>query len=126
MILSMLFSVISSGLFGFLTIKLKGDQVISGVAINLLFTGLATFLSPILGPIISNGNANKLKLDYVPILQIGRTNIFGSTLIMFIIISLIFVALWFFIHKTPFGLRFRAVGENPNAIDPQGINVNRI
>ncbi len=126
MILSMVFSVVSSGLFGFLTIKLKSDHVISGVAINLLFAGLATFLSPILGPIISNGNSNKLKSDYVPIFQIGDTNIFGSTLIMFVIIGLIFIALWFFIHKTAFGLRFRAVGENPNAIDAQGINVDKI
>ena len=51
MLLAMIFTLISSSLFAFLTINLKTDQIVAGTAINMNFLGLATFLNGPLGQV---------------------------------------------------------------------------
>ena len=125
LLFSMLISILLSFVFGYLTIKLKTNHIIAGTAINLLVAGLATFLTKPLGQAISNGAKPKLTSYFQPTIQIADGSLFGETIIIFIIVIVCVVALWFLISKTRFGLRFKAVGDNPNAVDAQGLSVNK-
>lgn len=124
LLLSTIFTIICSSLFGFLTIKLKTNQIIAGTAINMLVAGLGTFLSEPLGPILSNNVHPVLTSSYLPIQQLGtNSGFYLSTLLIFIFTLILVVGLFIMIQYTPFGLRIRAIGNNPNAVDAQGIDV---
>lgn len=110
----------------FLSITLKADQVISGTAINLFSTALASFL---IFKIFKKGG----QTDIVPSLPyhvpnfIANIPFFGpiiKDLNWFVILAVIAVIIAnFVLFKTPVGLRIRAVGEHPAAADTLGINV---
>lgn len=125
MLLAMIFTLISSSLFAFLTINLKTDQIVAGTAINMTFLGLATFLTGPLGQVLSNGLHTKLQSGFLPFGEIAHSQIYGSTIIIFLIVIAILSGLFVMMKFTPFGLRLRAIGNNPNAVDAQGINVTK-
>ncbi len=124
MLLAMIISILLSWLFGFLVIKTKCDHTIAGTAINLLMAGLATFLTGPLGSAISGGIYQKLTPNYSSLFHISGS-LFGDVFIILFIVLVIVGILWFLISKTRFGLRFKAVGDNPNAVDAQGLDVNK-
>lgn len=123
MILAVIVSGLLSSVFGFLVIKLKCNHVIAGTAINLVIAGLALFLTQPLGNAISGGEIPKLKPGYIPSHNLDLGGIRGETIIILVITLLIIGISWFVISKTKYGLRFKAVGDNPNAVDAQGLNV---
>lgn len=133
LLLAVLCSVLLSWLFGLLVIKIKTNHVISGTAINLVVAGIATFITAPLGAAISNlgdASAQKLITQFPPAWRIqgalGESSFFfGETILIFAVALLIIGIAMFIINKTRFGLRFKAVGDNPNAVDSQGLNVNR-
>ncbi|GAA5414859.1 ABC transporter permease [Ureaplasma ceti] len=125
MLLSMVCTLAMSSLFAFLTIHLKANQIVAGTAINMLGAGLATFLTQPLGPLLSNGLHTKLQSDYLGIDGLGGSQFMLTSLLLFIAILIIAVGLWVLMKYTPFGLRLRAIGNNPNAVDAQGINVTK-
>lgn len=129
-------ALLFSGIHGLASINFKGNQAISGVALNFLAAGLTTFLgqswfhrggytpqlsgdqrfSPITLPF-----ANELR--EVPILgQIYYELISGHNIITYFAFIAVPVTAWV-LFRTRFGLRLRAVGENPKAIDTAGISV---
>ncbi|AAF30418.1 ABC transporter permease [Ureaplasma parvum] len=123
LIIAGILTIPTSLLFGFLTIKLKTNQIIAGTAINLLASGVATFVTYPLGDKIADKTS--LSSDYLGLMKIGdgiNTIYIGSILIL-IAVVLITIGLMIMMKKTPFGLRLYAIGENPNAADAQGINV---
>ncbi len=124
MILSMLLSIILSWLYGYIIIKTKCDHTIAGTAVNLLMAGLATFLTSPLGAAISNGTHQKLTPNYSLQFHISGS-LFGIVFVILAIVLVIVGVLWFIFAKTRFGLRFNAVGDNPNAVDAQGLDVNK-
>lgn len=124
-LLSMIFTLIASSIFGFLTINLKTDQIIAGTAIDMVFLGLATFLTEPLGPLLSNGQHTKLQSPFLQAGGIGGSQIYTTTIVLFIITAIIIAGLFVMMKYTPFGLRLRAIGNNPNAVDAQGINVTK-
>lgn len=123
-IIAVILSVTLSGLFGLLTIKLKVNHVLAGTAINLLLAGIATFLTIPLGEAISNGVIPKLKIEYIPSWKIVD-GFFGETILILVISIILIGVSMFVINRTRFGLRFKAIGDNPNAVDAQGVNVNK-
>ena len=128
-----------SGIHGLASINFKGNQTISGVALNFLAAGLTTFLgqswfkrggytpqlsgdqrfSPISLPF-----ADQLK-DVPVIGQIYWELISGHNIITYFAFLAVPVTA-FVLFRTRFGLRLRAVGENPKAIDTAGISVTRL
>ncbi|WP_440708461.1 ABC transporter permease [Herbiconiux sp. YIM B11900] len=110
------------------SIKYLVDQVIVGVVLNVLVTGLTSFLySQVLtaDPTLLN-SPPRFQAFPIPVLSeipiIGPT-LFRQTLIvylMYIAVAVVFFALF----KTKWGLRVRAVGEHPQAADTVGIKVN--
>jgi simple sugar transport system permease protein len=113
-------AAVVGGLVGYLhavaTIALRANQIISGVAINMLGVGGTVFLCQVCvggERSFSLGPADRLPVwgAFIPL-----------TYMAFIVVGLAFV----FAYFTVPGLRLRAVGEHPRAADTQGINVNRI
>jgi ABC-type uncharacterized transport system permease subunit len=93
-------------------IQYKADQVVTGTAINILMLGLPAFLSGAF--FLSSGSTPQIPKDHL----IPWTPI---------VMALVLVPLsWYVLYKTPFGLRLRSVGENPEAADAAGVPVARM
>lgn len=109
-------------------IKYLVDQVIVGVVLNVLVTGLTSFLySKVLA-----GNPQMLNhpprlpewpIPFLSDIPIIGPVLFRQTIIEYLMYIAIF-AVWFGLFKTRWGLRLRSVGEHPEAADTVGINVN--
>ena len=93
-------------------IRYKADQVVSGTAINILMIGVPALLS---GALFESTGATP---------QIPKENLIQTTPI--VIAFLLVPVTVYILYYTPFGLRLRAVGENPEAADTAGISVARI
>lgn len=131
--------VLLSWLHGFACVSHRGDQVVSGVAINILALGLTVVLGlawfhqggqtpplsnqvrlqsiwpgaaaalqgiPFVGPALGDGLLSHNALVYAALLLVGVA--------------------WWTLYRTRFGLRLRAVGENPHMVDAAGVSVIRL
>ena len=93
-------------------IRYKADQVVTGTAINILMIGMPAFLSGAF--FLSSGSTPQIPKEHlIPWLPI---------VIAFALVPIS----WYVLYKTPFGLRLRAVGENPEAADAAGVKVARM
>lgn len=124
---------------GVAAITLKGNQLIAGVAINMLAAGMTTFLGQTwfsqggrTPPLEEGGRFAPITLPFadqlagVPILgPIYADLISGHYLLVYIAFIMVGVTA-FVLYRTRFGLRLRAVGENPKAVDTAGISVVRL
>jgi ABC-type uncharacterized transport system permease subunit len=121
-------ALVSSVLAAF-SIKYLVDQVIVGVVLNVLVTGLTNFLySTVLSPANEVLNSpQRLARINIPVLSeipiIGPV-LFRQTIIIYIMYVAVF-AVWYGLFHTRWGLRLRSSGEHPQAADTVGINVNR-
>lgn len=135
--IAMLAAFIGGGIYAclhaLLCVRFRANQVISGVVINILAVALTTFLTTAVNKAISGGqSANKFILGIcdrfdVPVLsKIPVVGAFFQNMYLFewIILAIAFAA-WYGMNKTRFGMRLRACGENPQAVDAAGGNVNR-
>lgn len=123
LILTMICTMIMGVMHAFVCIKLKADHTIAGTAINLVGLALASFLNQPLARVLYIGTSySKITCLYQPCLPMGGS-LYGSSFILFGLVAAISIAVWIVVNKTKTGLRYRAVGENPNAVDTQGISV---
>ncbi len=104
------------------------DQVIVGVVLNVLITGLTNFFyTKIFAPVPALNYTDRFPKLAIPGLSdipiIGPV-LFKQTIIVYIMYVAVFVT-WYMLFKTRWGLRVRSVGEHPQAADTVGINVNR-
>ncbi|KKM08872.1 sugar ABC transporter permease [Clostridiales bacterium PH28_bin88] len=120
---------IFSLLHAFACITLNADQVISGIAINMIAGALTTFLAR---NITGSGNIqilHSLGRKNIPILAdipvLGKLFFTMSYPTTWLVLAIL-LSSWFILYKTPFGLRLRACGEHPHAADSAGINVYRL
>ncbi|ROQ54966.1 nucleoside ABC transporter membrane protein [Rathayibacter sp. PhB152] len=126
---AMIASVLVSFVLAAFAIKYLVDQVIVGVVLNVLVTGLTSFLySQVLTSDAAVFNS-PVKFDRLPIPGLSQVPILGpvlfnQTIIVYLMYFAIF-AVWWGLFKTKWGLRLRAVGEHPQAADTVGINVAR-
>lgn len=120
-IITGILTAIFSSLHGFATIKLKGNQVISGIAIGSLAVGLAFLFLNVFGTAQKIGyKLEKLALSPYST-ELGNIVSFSSFIFIVIIVFSLVV-----LNKTRWGLRMKAIGENPQAVDVAGVNVSRI
>jgi simple sugar transport system permease protein len=108
-----------------LSVSLRADQVVSGVAINLFAAGLSSFL--IYELYKTNGQTQVVSGIPYPSVAIAKIPIIGAFLAeldWFVILAIVLVFVGnFVLYKTSLGLRIRSVGEHPSAADTVGINV---
>ncbi|MFY0692348.1 MAG: ABC transporter permease [Paracoccaceae bacterium] len=129
-------SLALSGLHGMASITFRGNQLISGVAINFLAAGITVLVGQSwfrLGgrtpSLMGEGRFEPVTLPFaetlsgVPIFgPIYSELISGHTILVYV--GLLCVPLtWYVLFRTRFGLRLRAVGENPAAVDTAGVSV---
>lgn len=114
--LGLLFAVIIGMAFAAIhavvTVTYKVNQIVSGVALNILAEGIARFLSQNIF-----GQETQSAMNPYSFPSYRGMNVFALAVIPAALIS------WFVLNKTVFGLRLRSVGENPEAADTLGINV---
>lgn len=139
LLVAMLVATALSCLHGLACVSHGGDQVVSGVAINIVAAGMTVVLGiawfaqggqtppvsaavritpmlpglvlvlkdlPLLGPIVGEGLLSHNALVYLALLLVP--------------------AVWWLLFRTRFGLRLRAVGENPHMVDAAGVSVLRL
>jgi simple sugar transport system permease protein len=96
----------------FVCITCKADQVVTGTAINILFLGLPALLS---GAFFESTGAT-------PQIPQGELLPIAPIVLAFALVPVT----WYVLYRTPFGLRLRSVGENPEAADTAGIRVEAV
>jgi len=126
-------------LHGFATITHRGDQIVSGVAINILaagltiILGLAWFHQGGLTPALNNESRflsltlpYAEQLAFMPVLgPIYKELISGHNILVYVAFGIV-PLVWWVVFRTRFGLRLRAVGENPKAVDTAGLSVIKL
>lgn len=110
MLLSLVHAVVS--------IKYKGNQTISGTAINILAASLTVYLMRL----IFETEGITPPVAKLPSWGIGEFSFNPIVYLSFLLVPIS----WFVIYKTRFGLHIRSVGEHPHAADTMGIKVEKI
>ena len=135
---ALLVSVCMSLIHGYAAINQRGNQVVSGVAINMLAAGLCVVLgntwfkeggrTPALDPemrFMPIDLPGAVALANVPVLGGIAKIVSGHSILTYLALALVPLTAWA-LAKTRFGLRLRAVGENPHAVDTAGISVAKL
>ncbi len=110
---------------GLVTIHLQADQVVSGLSLTFLGTGLAL----VLGEGLTGQNPPLIPSFDIPLLAqipvIGPIFFANHSLLTYVGYLLI-PAAWYYIYRTRPGMHLRAIGEKPEAADTMGVNVYRL
>ena len=132
-------TVCLSWLHGLACVSHRGDQVVSGVAINIIAVGMtavlgiAWFAQGGQTPAVSNEVRMQAMmpgvvtaLESVPVVGVvlGQ-GLFSHNVMVYLALALV-PAVWWLLYRTRFGLRLRAVGENAHMVDAAGVSVARM
>jgi len=102
-------------LFAFITVTLKADQIVAGIAINILVMGATrSGLSLLFGSAMNSERIAGIDVPFLfldPLFCVALVSVVGGQ--------------WLLFH-TPYGLRLRATGESAETADSAGINVDRM
>ena len=139
MLAAMGVAVLLSMLHGVACVSHRGDQVVSGVAINIIAAGMTVVIGIAL--FAQGGQTPQLasEVRLMPLLA-GIADLMSSVPLVGVVLAdgllrhnaLVYAALalvpavWWVLFKTRFGLRLRAVGENPHMVDAAGVSVQRL
>lgn len=120
-------------LHALLCIRFRANMVISGIVINILAMEVTAYLTKQLNPLLTGAPSDKFQLGVsmritIPVLSnIPVLGVVFKDLYLFEIwIVLLAVIAWFILYKSRFGLRLRACGDHPQAVDAAGVRVERI
>jgi len=136
LLMGIIVSIGLSMIHGFACITHRGDQVVSGMALNIMVAGLGPTLAeawfrqggrtPGIG---TEARFTSITLPFadavrdVPILGLLYSELISGHNILVYLTALIVPLVAWIVYRTRFGLRLRAVGENPSAVDTAGISV---
>jgi ABC-type uncharacterized transport system permease subunit len=110
-------------------VKLKGNHIVSGTGVILFAAGFTTLMLEVIWA--QRGVSDEVTrvpqiiipgMSEIPILG----DVFGSLSPIVYMMFFAVVISWYVMYKTPFGLRVRASGEDPSALDTAGVNVETI
>jgi len=132
----MMASLLMAGLHGIASITFRGNQLISGVALNFVASGITVLIAQRLfgqggrtPPLAGDARFSPIILPFaeelrdVPVIgPLYYEVISGHPLLVYVALLAVPVT-WWVLYRTRFGLRLRAVGENPAAVDTAGISV---
>lgn len=113
-----LVSVALAMLHGFVSVTCNGNQLISGMSINIVASGL----TPVLALAWFQQAGSTPQLDNA---SRFREVLFDFPVLVYLTLIIIPAVTWV-VYKSRFGLRLRAVGENPHAADTAGVSVARV
>jgi simple sugar transport system permease protein len=133
--LALLAAIVAGGIMSlimvFMASALKVDQVVTGLALNLLSSGVTFYWYRVAYKAGGAGlmpSIDIMKPIPIPLLSkipfLGE--IFFSQYLLTYLALLMVPAIWFFLYRTKYGLEIRSLGENPRAIDLKGVNIYRL
>ncbi len=117
-----------SVIMAWLSVTMKANQVIAGIGMNILSTGLAVYIYRLVFGIRSlPPSVDPFRTVELPLLS--QIPFFGTILFRHnILVYLTYIAVlpltYFVLEMTTFGLKIKAVGENPRAADSKGVSVS--
>lgn len=129
-------SLLMAAIHGIASITFRGNQLISGVALNFIASGITVLVAQSLfrqggrtPPLAGDARFSPITLPFaeelqsVPVLGPLYHDVISGHPILVYVALLCVPATWWLLYRTRFGLRLRAVGENPAAVDTAGISV---
>ncbi|HPE24587.1 ABC transporter permease [Albidovulum sp.] len=132
-------SVIFAAIHGIASITFRGNQLISGVALNFVASGITVLIAQSLfrqggrtPPLSGDARFNPITLPFaeslsgVPVIGPLYSEVISGHGALVYIAFLAVPVTWWVLYRTRFGLRLRAVGENPASVDTAGISVIRL
>ncbi len=135
-------SLVLAGIHGMASITFRGNQLISGVAINFLAAGMTVVIAQTwfqqggrTPALMGDARFQEITLPGAestirgiqsqgPLGQIYSELISGHSILVYVALAIVPLT-WWVLFRTRFGLRLRAVGENPAAVDTAGVSVVR-
>ncbi len=113
-------------LMALISVTLQAEQGISGIGLHLFGLGLSSLLfKTTLGSVESIRGFQPIKIPLLGDIPYLGEVLFNHNLLVYAAFLLVPLATWI-LNKTTFGLKVRAVGQNPQAADTLGVNVNRM
>jgi simple sugar transport system permease protein len=115
----------------FLTVTLRAEQVVSGLALTIFGAGLAAFMGQRLGPGgttmvgLEGASFERIAIPGLSSLPVVGASLFNQDLMVYMLYVLV-PLLSFWLYRTQPGLHLRAVGENPAASDAMGVDVTGV
>nr|WP_249191508.1 MULTISPECIES: ABC transporter permease [Halorubrum] len=117
-----------AALFAVLLIRYEADQIVAGLAVWFIGLGFGPFISTVVWGGVSSPSLPNIDNVVVPVLSevpiAGRLFFDASPLVMFTV--LLAVGAWVVLFRTRYGYWVQAAGENPEALDTAGVDVNRV
>ncbi len=128
--LALVFAMLAGMLMGLLmsliSVTLKAEQGISGIGLYLFGLGLSSLLFKVLvGTVKTVDGFPPVKVPLLGDIPIAGAILFNQSLPVYGAFLLVPIA-WWFLEKTTWGLKIKAVGQNPAAADTLGVDVNRV
>ncbi|CAN7607933.1 ABC transporter permease [Pararhizobium sp. LjRoot238] len=110
--------------FASATVWLRANQVLCGLALTLMGTGLASTIGRSYSGMPAPAVFERIEIPLLSQLPILGKALFSQNILVYLIYIILPLALHYLLFKTRHGLNLRAVGENPAAADAAGIPVN--
>ncbi len=123
---ALLFSMIHA----YITVYLRGDQIVSGTGLNFLAAGFTIYFCQIIFNQQRTQNFTRgfIKTSFpvlrdIPIIgPIFFENIYSTVFLCFLLVAVV----WFIVNRTVIGLRLKAAGEHPQALETAGLDVYKL
>jgi simple sugar transport system permease protein len=106
----------------FVSVNLGGDQVVSGLGLGFFGAGLAAVVGADLVGVTGVPRVPEFEIAGLSSIPLLGPTLFAQSAITYVGMAVAALA-WFYLYRTRWGLKLRAVGENPTAADAQGIRV---
>jgi simple sugar transport system permease protein len=127
-------AAVSSALLGlifvFMASTLKADQTVTGLALNILSSGLTFYLYRVTFKNVASENLPNIQIfTEVPVPVLSQIPVIGKVLFsqhwLTYFALLMVVVIYWFLYKTKYGLALRCLGENPRTLDMKGLSISR-
>jgi ABC-type uncharacterized transport system permease subunit len=112
-------------IFASATVVLRANQVLCGLALTLMGTGLAATIGKAYSGMPARATFAPVEIPYLSEIPLLGRALFTQNILVYLIYIVLPVALHFIMFRTRHGLNLRAVGENPAAADAAGISVQK-
>jgi len=114
-------AILMSWLHGYACVSHRGDQVVSGMALNIIAAGLTVVLGIAW---FQQGGQTPPVADAIRLKPLGD-GVLAQNILVWVTFALV-GGVWWLVYRTRFGLRLRAVGENPHMVEAAGVSVLRL
>lgn len=130
-LVAMIIGGVMASIHAFLSVTLRADQVVSGLALTLFGIGMSSFLGQRLGPEgkplvgLVGPKFTEIPIPVLSDIPVIGPALFNQDLLVYLMYILVPVASYL-LYKTRTGLHLRAVGESPDTADAMGVSVARV